>query len=41
MSFIIAGLRCGMEVSDLDCIKTSFPNFFEIVKNIADFKLEA
>ena len=31
MSFIIAGLQCGMEVSDLDCIKTSFPNFFELL----------
>jgi len=34
MSFIIAGLRCGMEVSDLDCINTSFPNFFEILQRI-------
>jgi 3-phosphoshikimate 1-carboxyvinyltransferase len=34
MSFIIAGLRCGMEVSDLDCINTSFPNFFELLKKI-------
>ncbi len=34
MSFIIAGLKCGMEVSDLDCINTSFPNFFEIVQKI-------
>ncbi|MEA2073215.1 MAG: 3-phosphoshikimate 1-carboxyvinyltransferase, partial [Campylobacterota bacterium] len=31
MSFIIAGLRSGMEVSDLDCINTSFPNFFELL----------
>ncbi|MGB3962255.1 MAG: 3-phosphoshikimate 1-carboxyvinyltransferase, partial [Sulfurimonas sp.] len=34
MSFIIAGLRCGMEVSDLDCINTSFPNFFELLQKI-------
>jgi 3-phosphoshikimate 1-carboxyvinyltransferase len=34
MSFIIAGLKCGMEVTDLDCINTSFPNFFELVKKI-------
>jgi 3-phosphoshikimate 1-carboxyvinyltransferase len=34
MSFIIAGLRCGMTVSDLDCINTSFPNFFELLKKI-------
>jgi 3-phosphoshikimate 1-carboxyvinyltransferase len=34
MSFIIAGLRSGMEVTDLDCINTSFPNFFELVQKI-------
>jgi 3-phosphoshikimate 1-carboxyvinyltransferase len=34
MSFIIAGLRCGMEVSDIDCINTSFPNFFELLQKI-------
>jgi len=34
MSFIVAGLRCGMEVSDLECINTSFPNFFEILEKI-------
>jgi len=31
MSFIIAGLRCGMEVEDIACINTSFPNFFALV----------
>jgi len=34
MSFIIAGLKCGMEVRDLECINTSFPNFFELLKKI-------
>ncbi len=34
MSFIIAGLRSGMNVTDLDCINTSFPNFFELVQKI-------
>jgi 3-phosphoshikimate 1-carboxyvinyltransferase len=34
MSFIIAGLRCGMEVKDIDCIQTSFPNFFELLENL-------
>jgi len=34
MSFIIAGVKCGMEVSDLDCINTSFPNFFELLQKI-------
>lgn len=31
MSFLIAGLVCGMEVEDIDCINTSFPNFFELL----------
>ena len=34
MSFIIAGLQCGMEIKDIDCIQTSFPNFFELLKNL-------
>lgn len=39
MSFIIAGLRCGMQVEDIDCINTSFPNFFELLGKIAEVKL--
>jgi len=39
MSFIIAGLRCGMIVSDLECINTSFPNFFELLKKITKMDL--
>jgi len=39
MSFIIAGLRCGMEVSDIDCINTSFPNFFELLSEITEVQL--
>ncbi|MCW8838211.1 MAG: 3-phosphoshikimate 1-carboxyvinyltransferase [Thiovulaceae bacterium] len=39
MSFIIAGLRCGMEVTDLDCINTSFPNFFDILKRITKIEI--
>ena len=34
MSFIIAGLKCGMEVTDLECINTSFPNFFDLMEKI-------
>ncbi|MDD3835309.1 MAG: 3-phosphoshikimate 1-carboxyvinyltransferase [Sulfurimonas sp.] len=34
MSFIIAGLRCGMNVTDIECINTSFPNFFELLQKI-------
>ena len=39
MSFIIAGLRCGMEVHDLECINTSFPNFFELLKKITSMEI--
>jgi 3-phosphoshikimate 1-carboxyvinyltransferase len=31
MSFLIAGLKCGMDVEDIECINTSFPNFFELL----------
>lgn len=34
MSFIIAGVTCGMRVDDIACINTSFPNFFELLKKI-------
>ena len=34
MSFTIAGLLCGMDIEDIECIDTSFPNFFEILKTI-------
>lgn len=34
MSFIIAGLTCGMRVDDIACINTSFPNFFDLLKKI-------
>ena len=40
MSFIIAGLRCGMEVTDLDCINTSFPNFFELLSKITKIEFK-
>jgi 3-phosphoshikimate 1-carboxyvinyltransferase len=40
MSFIIAGLRCGMNVTDLDCINTSFPNFFELLKRITTIEFK-
>lgn len=31
MSFLVAGLKCGMKVEDIECINTSFPNFFELL----------
>ncbi len=34
MSFAIAGLICGMNIEDIECIDTSFPNFFDILKTI-------
>ncbi|MCK5110854.1 MAG: 3-phosphoshikimate 1-carboxyvinyltransferase [Arcobacteraceae bacterium] len=34
MSFAIAGLVCGMEVEDTQCIETSFPNFNEILNSL-------
>lgn len=34
MSFMIAGLACGMEVEDVECVNASFPNFFEILQRI-------
>ena len=34
MSFAIAGLICGMEIEDTECIDTSFPNFFKILENM-------
>lgn len=34
MSFAIAGVRAGMEIEDIECINTSFPNFFEILSNL-------
>ena len=35
MSFAIAGLTCGMNIEDTACIETSFPNFIEILTQIA------
>jgi 3-phosphoshikimate 1-carboxyvinyltransferase len=40
MSFAVAGLKCGMKISDTACIDTSFPNFFSILSNITEIKIE-
>ncbi len=40
MSFIIAGLKCGMIVDDVECINTSFPNFFKLIQQITRVKIE-
>ena len=34
MSFAIAGLYCGMNIEDTECIETSFPNFFDILSEL-------
>lgn len=34
MSFIIMGLKTGMEIKDISCIETSFPNFLENLKKL-------
>jgi len=34
MSFAIAGLLCGMNIEDTQCIETSFPNFTNILETL-------
>ncbi len=36
MSFAIAGLVSGMEIEDTDCIRTSFPNFTQLLARIGE-----
>lgn len=36
MSFLIAGTLCDMKVEDVECIKTSFPNFVEILSRFCE-----
>ncbi|HHH19649.1 MAG TPA: 3-phosphoshikimate 1-carboxyvinyltransferase [Campylobacterales bacterium] len=38
MSFAIAGLLSEMMIEDVDCIDTSFPNFFDILHQITSTK---
>ncbi|MCK5853986.1 MAG: 3-phosphoshikimate 1-carboxyvinyltransferase [Sulfurovaceae bacterium] len=38
MSFAIAGVSCGMNIDDIACIDTSFPNFFDILCEITTVK---
>jgi len=40
MSFAVAGLLCGMKIEDTECIDTSFPNFFDILKEITRIENE-
>ncbi len=36
MSFAIAGLRSKMQIEDIECINTSFPNFLKLLSMIAE-----
>jgi len=36
MSFAIAGLKAPMQITDTECIQTSFPNFNELLSNIGN-----
>lgn len=36
MSFAIAGLVCGVEIDEVECIKISFPNFLDILQKIVE-----
>jgi 3-phosphoshikimate 1-carboxyvinyltransferase len=40
MSFSIAGLVSGMEVTDTACVETSFPNFYSLLNEITKVKHE-
>jgi len=40
MSFAIAGLVAGVKVEDIECINTSFPNFFDILTKITNIEFE-
>lgn len=34
MSFAIWGLKYGVEIDEVECVKTSFPNFFSLLENL-------
>ncbi len=40
MSFAIAGLKAKMEIEDIECVNTSFPNFFTILQKISEVEFE-
>ncbi len=40
MSFAVAGLIDGMKINDIDCINTSFPNFFDILSKLTRIEIE-
>jgi len=40
MSFAIAGLKTPMNITDTECIQTSFPNFIQLLSDIAKVENE-
>ncbi len=40
MSFAVAGIVAGVKVEDIECVNTSFPNFFDILREITDIEFE-
>lgn len=40
MSFSIASLKADMQVNDIECTETSFPNFYEILSKLVEVKHE-
>ena len=41
MSFAIAGLKADMQIDDVDCINTSFPNFIELLSKVSEVENES
>ncbi|MDX9814204.1 MAG: 3-phosphoshikimate 1-carboxyvinyltransferase [Sulfurimonas sp.] len=39
MSFLVAGLKSGMVVDDIECIDASFPNFIDILQKITSVEI--
>ncbi|GAX88189.1 3-phosphoshikimate 1-carboxyvinyltransferase [Lebetimonas natsushimae] len=40
MSFAVLGLLSPIKIIDVDCINTSFPNFFNLFGKIAEYRIE-
>jgi 3-phosphoshikimate 1-carboxyvinyltransferase len=40
MSFAILGLLTPIKIIDIECINTSFPNFFNLFSKIAEYRIE-
>jgi len=40
MSFAIAGIVANMIIEDIECINTSFPNFFDILRRVTNIEFE-